>query len=296
MPALAEPGIIALSPEACEQFRRVGYLTLPAMTSPEEIATIRVRLERLFAARAGWANGDLFDYAGIDGAEVAKQPQLTGASLYDPALAQTRFHANARAVAKRLLGAHAVFCSDHAVLKPVGSDTPTPWHQDQAFWPPWGRYPSITIWMPLQDTPADAGCLRFVPGSHRQRRILPHRSMFDDPRFHALEAIGADDAQAITCPLRAGEATVHHHRTLHGAGPNRTDTPRLAYALVFGLRPLPHRLWHRLGRPPLVPHLLSRVQWLVPGWRDYSWNRGKQTARRERARRAQAEGGSYRRL
>lgn len=33
-----------------------------------------------------------------------------------------------------------------------------------------------------------------------------------------------------------GQATVHHCRTLYHAGPNRSDGPRRAYSLGFGVR------------------------------------------------------------
>jgi ectoine hydroxylase-related dioxygenase (phytanoyl-CoA dioxygenase family) len=242
-------------------FDREGYLSIPAITTAEEVAWIRERLERLFAERAGWEGGDMFDFAGTDEPELTeRQPQLLSPSKYDPALAGTLFRANATALARHLLGPDAELVFEHAMLKPVGVATPTPWHQDQAFYRAMTRYRSLTIWMPLQETPDEAGCLRFIPGSHRDR-LLQHRSIGDDPRKHGLEAVDVDETGIVSCPLPAGGATVHHYLTLHSAGPNLVRKPRLAYALAFGIR----------SALPVV-------------WVDYPWNAEKQTARDERER------------
>ena len=39
-------------------------------------------------------------------------------------------------------------------------------------------------------------------------------------------------SEAVACPVAAGEAIVHHCRTLHSAGPNKTDKPRRALVVV----------------------------------------------------------------
>jgi hypothetical protein len=258
---------LALTPELRAFFDREGYLSIPAITTVEEVAWIRERLERLLAGRAGWEHGDLFDFAGTDDPDLAeRQPQLLSPSKYDPALAGTLFRANALALARHLLGPRAELVFEHAMLKPVGAATPTPWHQDQAFYRAMTRYRSLTVWMPLQDTPDEAGCLRFIRGSHRTQ-LLRHRSIGDDPRKHGLEAIDVNETGTVICPLPAGGATVHHYLTLHSAGPNLVGQPRLAYALAFGVR----------STLPVV-------------WVDYPWNTEKQTARDERERLAMRAG------
>ena len=60
--------------------------------------------------------------------------------------------------------------------------------------------------------------------------------IFLDPRVIGLEVDnpGARAAGGAACPIPAGGATVHHSRTLHYTGPNRSDGPRRAYILTFG--------------------------------------------------------------
>jgi len=93
--------------------------------------------------------------------------------------------------------------------------------------------------MPLQRVDEANGCMRFIPGSHRNE-VLPHRTPNDDPHVHGLECYdGFDPAQAISCPLPAGGCTIHTGRTLHYAGPNHSPGPRLAYVLNFAIPPVP---------------------------------------------------------
>jgi len=224
----------SLSAEQVEQFHERGFLSVPTITTAEEVAWIRGMYDSLFDRRAGWESGDFYDFAGVDhGAAVL--PQLLEPSRYEPALKQTLFRTNAHAIAMQLLGPSAELVFEHAMMKPARTGGETPWHQDEAFFPKFTNYHSITFWMPLQHVDTRNGCLDFIPASHK-RPILPHRSIGDDPRIHGLEALGADGASKVSCPLQEGGATIHHFRTLHHAGPNLSDEPRRAYALGFGVR------------------------------------------------------------
>src|SRR5205085_8106879 len=123
---------------------------------------------------------------------------------------------------------------DHAILKPALHGVETPWHQDEAYWDPAFEYESMSIWISLQEATEENGCMWFVPGSHRLD-VLPHHSIDNNPRIHGLEVDGADVVKAIACPLPAGGCTIHHNRTLHYTGPNRSSQPRRALILGFGL-------------------------------------------------------------
>jgi ectoine hydroxylase-related dioxygenase (phytanoyl-CoA dioxygenase family) len=102
------------------------------------------------------------------------------------------------------------------------------------------EYEELSIWIPLQEATLENGCMQFVPGTHLQE-VLSHHPIGHDPRLVGLEVDEAElrSAGAVACPLPAGGATVHHSRTLHYTGPNRSDGARRAYILAFGLPPKP---------------------------------------------------------
>jgi ectoine hydroxylase-related dioxygenase (phytanoyl-CoA dioxygenase family) len=225
-----------LTPEQIEFFQRDGYLALEAITSAEEVNGLRDIYDKLFATQAGRAQGDHLDLSGTDEDDApVVLPQILNPSKYAPELAHTAFRVNAEAMAKQLLGSTAEFRGDHAIRKASHTHAPTPWHQDEAYWDPNLDYSELSIWIPLQEATLENGCMQFVPGTHRQE-VLPHHPIGNDPRIIGLEV---DDPEAhadrgIACPLPAGGATVHHSRTLHYTGPNRSDGPRRAYILTFG--------------------------------------------------------------
>jgi Phytanoyl-CoA dioxygenase (PhyH) len=252
-------------------FPNNGFMALSRITPDEDVSLIRTTLVRLFAEQVGHREGMLFDFAGTDEeGGRARLPQLLDPRNFAPELVKTEFFHNAEQLAKRLLGPRARFVADHAMLKPAWDGAETPWHQDDAFRPGDVDCTEVSIWMPLQPVDEENGCLAFIPGSHKWD-VLPHRWLSGDGRIHALEChSGFDPARATLCPLPAGGCTVHTNRTLHWAGPNRSDAPRLAYVLVFGL-PL-----QRAAHP-----------------RDHYWLADKKEPREQRRRRWMRHGGYF---
>ena len=228
---------ITLTPDQIAFYHREGYLTLPAITTAEEVAGLRATYDRLFDTQAGRAEGDHLDLSGADEDGAApKLPQILHPSKYAPQLVETAFRANALAIAAQLLGPGVEFRGDHAILKPPHTEAATPWHQDEAYWDPDKIFNELSIWIPLQEATLENGCMQFVPRTHLGD-VLPHHPIGNDPRVVGLEVDDpeARSAGSVACPIPAGGATVHHSCTLHYTGPNRSDDARRAYILAFSL-------------------------------------------------------------
>jgi ectoine hydroxylase-related dioxygenase (phytanoyl-CoA dioxygenase family) len=268
--ATEEPTVMMLDAKVGADFRENGFTILPQISTPEELAQLRSVFARLFAEHAGREEGMQYDLIGNDsGQGAAALPTIINPINYAPELRQLRFRENAAAIARQLLGPRATSSFEHVILKPARQGGATPWHQDEAYRAdPNFAYQQVSIWMPLQEATLENGCMVYVPGSHRLG-VLPHRSPGNDPRVPAIECVGGFNvADAVACPLEAGMATVHQGRTLHYAGPNRSDAPRYAYILAFEIPPEPLR---------------ER--------RDFHWNREKQAANILRKRRWRLRGG-----
>ena len=228
---------LQLSDDQIAQYGRDGFLVVPDFTTPEECAFVKGVYDRLFAERAGRDKGDQFDLAGADEeGKEAKLPQILSPHNYAPELTETLAWANAGALLRRVFGTDEIGYGDHAILKPARNGAPTPWHQDEAYWDAARRYRSLSIWLPLQDTSVEMGCMWFVPGSHKGA-IVDHRPIGGDSRVHGLEvdpALGFDFSKAVACPIPAGSVTIHDSKTLHYAAGNNTDEPRRAWILSGG--------------------------------------------------------------
>jgi len=227
---------VSLTQDECTFFWENGYLSVPGITTPEDINEIRRIYDRLFDERAGWADGNYFDLGGSsDRPEEFRVPQIQRMSDYAPELFQTQYYVNALATARQLLGAGAKHLFDHGIRKPPTGSVPTPWHQDIAFITDTNFFESLTVWMPLQPVDAVNGCMSFIPNSHRGA-ILTHRSPGGDDRINGLEAVGVDTSRAVSCPLPAGGATFHHCRTLHATTANNGTEDRRVMSWGFGIR------------------------------------------------------------
>ena len=262
--------VVLLTEEQIARFNDQGFLAIPLLTDPDDVATLRSSYDRIFAEQAGREVGDQFDLAGADDeGSQASLPQILHPAHYAPEMNRSRLLANAHALARQLLGPDATCEIAHAIFKPAGRGAETPWHQDAAYWSPDLRYRAVSIWVPLQEATEENGCMQFVPRSHLLD-VLPHRSINNDPKIHGLELLPeamGNVSGVVSCPLPAGGATFHGPYTLHHTPPNRSSIPRRALILNAGLPPEPRT------KPLLFP-----------------WADRRTTARDRRAREAEERG------
>ncbi|MDB5406162.1 MAG: Phytanoyl-CoA dioxygenase [Rhodospirillales bacterium] len=234
--AISRHDPVTLTREQIAFFRDEGFLSIPSVSTPEELRRMTELYDRMFEERVGYADGYLVDFAGDESSETMQIPQLLGPVAYRPELRDTAIWRNCEAIARQLLGPEATFRFDHALTKPANGGAPTPWHQDQAFYPRGTRYHTISFWIPLQDVAPESGCLKYVAGSNKGP-LHVHQPIRGDAGVHGLEALAVDAGSRVRyCPLPAGGAVVHHRLTLHGADTNVTPIPRRAYGIAFGLR------------------------------------------------------------
>ena len=252
-----------------ERYREDGFLAFDTGLSADTVAALRNTLRGLHDAGTGFEEGALFDAMGVDdGSEPARFPQILHPRSFAPELIGNSFFQVARGIAEQLLGSEVRFKADISLMKPAQIGDATPWHQDEAFQDPAFDYDEVSFWLALQPVNNANGCMAYFPGTHKGP-ILPHGFPGNDPRIHALECIsGFDPRDAVECPLPAGGCVIHNGRTLHGAGPNRSDEPRMAYVLIFDRVPTP-------ARAP----------------REFPWRQQHRTARAQRERDWRRHGG-----
>jgi hypothetical protein len=230
----------ALSEEQIAEFRRVGFLVLDAARiSQSDIEWCRNILMSLFDKGAGRREGRNFDISARAGANEGITPQLFRPSLYATELSGWPFRNVGLTIARQLLGPSATLAADNAVLKPSRVGGVTPWHQDEAHNDTQSYQEQITIWIAMFDTTIANGAMAFIPNSHLHG-VLLHRLNGGSKQANSIECCGDfDPNDAKACPIPAGGMTIHHGRTVHGAGPNKSDGPRLGYILNYKNPPKP---------------------------------------------------------
>jgi ectoine hydroxylase-related dioxygenase (phytanoyl-CoA dioxygenase family) len=134
---------------------------------------------------------------------------------------------------------------DQAFVKEPGTNAPTPWHNDQPYWPVRGTQ-VLTFWIALDPVTAENGALEFIKGSHRQNKWYRPWDVDDsgniirnfigdgDEDFEDLPDFGANRAayDIVSWDMQPGDALAFHALTVHGApGNTRKDLRRRGYAV-----------------------------------------------------------------
>ena len=108
-----------------------------------------------------------------------------------------------------------------------------PWHQDASYWPMAPRI-NLTAWIALGPTFPENGCLRLIPGSHKEWLDDEYRAMGEGSAFsRGLAADQIDESKAVDMIMDPGDVVFFSEATLHGSNANHSDVPRLGFSLRF---------------------------------------------------------------
>ncbi len=222
-----------------ERFKRDGYVVPSGYRLPAPVlARAKADYEKLLTDNAGVASDIMLGpHLSKRGAQGIKGGRgwLELATL--PALMD---------MAAQLMGPDIILWGTTVFGKPPHSGKATPWHQDGDYYPI-KPLETLTIWMALDDATPENGCMRFIPGSHRDRKLYSHH-WEDDPGLTinlACDEDHFDESTAEDLVLQAGQVSFHDVYMIHGSGPNRTDRRRAGF--VVRLMPASSYYDHALG-------------------------------------------------
>lgn len=116
--------------------------------------------------------------------------------------------------------------------KPAFTGKATAWHQDGDYYPI-EPLETITVWIALDDSTPENGCMQYIPGSHRERRLFPHH-WDDDPALNLRQVIDEEfspEDQARDIVLKAGQMSIHDIYLVHGSRANTSANRRAGFIL-----------------------------------------------------------------
>lgn len=135
-------------------------------------------------------------------------------------------------VAADLLGVSNVrLYHDQALFKEARGG-PTPWHQDQYYWPV-DTTNTVTMWMPLVNIQEEMGMLTFASGSHHDGQVFDKE--ISDESEDLFQKYITENEYDITRSqtMKAGDATWHYGYTIHCAPGNHSDQMRSVMTVIF---------------------------------------------------------------
>lgn len=204
-------------------YRRDGFVAGVDVFTPAEVRRIRSQIEALERDHANGAGGhSLNQFFRVNG-------QLVIPLLAD--LARTPAILDA---VEPLLGPNLLAWSVELFIKEAGSTKTVSWHQDLTYWGMGETDDEVTAWVALSDVSVEAGCMRFLPGSHIGGIVAHHDTYSADNLLsRGQEITDVDETKAVHGPLKPGQMSLHHGRCFHASSANTSNDRRIGLAIRY---------------------------------------------------------------
>lgn len=222
-----------ITPEQLAFFQHEGYLMIPQLLTAKQVSDYRKLYEDFLENRidASRYRSDLGAHADDTKAEGIKEriTQIMLPGKLKPELLEQALHQKSLIIAQALLGDDLALDFDMLIDKAPFSNTPTPWHQDCAYWIEMPDLRAVSCWVSLDRATIDNGCMWYVPGSHK----LPMRPHHPAGKGGGALACEGHEEDAVPVELNPGDCVVHQGGTLHYSRGNTTATRRRAFITNF---------------------------------------------------------------
>ncbi|MDP6596676.1 MAG: phytanoyl-CoA dioxygenase family protein [Candidatus Poribacteria bacterium] len=223
-----------------QTFQQQGYLEIPHRVIEEDhLQQLRKSYDQVFSERHGTSGQGLRNLSVTESMTDATEDEHESEMLqvmemwqkskdfqdllyYDPLLD----------IAGSLIGENIQLFHDQALYKPAKIGGAVPWHQDNGYW---RCQPAdlVSIWIALDDADQENGCMIVIPASHVDGQVSHSRAKTGDRELPALLFTDANESKAVSVPLKAGHAMVHHCLTVHQTQPNWSDRDRRAIVIHY---------------------------------------------------------------
>ena len=205
-----------LTKKQVSQYRTDGFVVPDFRLDDEALADIRAAHERLLARHPQFSDYCpavlAFDLGFMN---IARQPEILN-------------------MVEQLIGTDFALWNSSFFAKPARVGTKTPWHQDGEYWPI-RPLATCSVWIAVDPSTPENGCLRVIPGSHRRRELGKHDYNGADGLSLPLEIRQDeyDESTAQDIVLERGQISLHDVYLIHGSEPNRSGKPRRGMTLRY---------------------------------------------------------------
>jgi phytanoyl-CoA dioxygenase PhyH len=215
-----------LTEEQIAFFRTNGFIKLGHVLSPDTVRymdeTITQEVQRLNTQHLPLDKRDTYGKAFL---------QIMNIWVYSATAREIVFSERFARIAADLLEVGGVrLYHDQALYKEPGGGQ-TPWHADQYYWP-LATDRTVTVWIPLQETPLPMGPLEFSAGSNHFSRGRGLK--IGEESQQMLDASLKEQGYShVIEPFSLGDVSFHTGWLYHRAGANRTDRMRKVMTMIY---------------------------------------------------------------
>lgn len=224
-----------------ERYRRDGYLIIRSVFAREEIDAIAAAVDQVREEAA--AHGRSFRHGNLfynvapqpDGEPVVRMAQWF--SYHQPLLNAVRLDSRMAALLRPLIGGDLKQIINQLHWKAQGGGGDFAWHQDSRFRRPASAYRHlgtsyVQTGLAIDPHTPESGCMRFVPGSHRQGDLRLDASaevLGTSMSDAALLSAGLSPENVVQVELEPGDLALWSPYLVHGSGSNASDHRRRLY-------------------------------------------------------------------
>jgi hypothetical protein len=251
---------LLLSKNDVDRYRADGYIIPSYKLEPEYLKDLQNALNALIRNNPGIRPEKLVN-AHLKG---SKEGDTKGSEKF----LELAMHKPILDLVEQVMGPNIILWGCHVFCKPASEGYETPWHQDGHYWPI-RPLANCTVWVALEPSTKENGCLRIIPGSHSPKKLFDH--LHEDREDLTLNQRMADntfdETKALDLELQPGEMSMHDIYMVHGAKANTSTLRRTGIALrympassVFDRTLSPHK-----GKTGLNLDFSQRPIWLLRG-------------------------------
>lgn len=215
-----------LSSDEVRQYQSEGWVIPHFRLPAARVDSMRAALDELIARNPGVRPEKLVSahIEGDNGEGVKGSAQFLELAR-DPEIVE---------LVSGVIGDDVILWGCHVFCKPASEGYETPWHQDGHYWPI-RPLANCTVWVALEESTKQNGCLRVIPRSHEGHVLHPHlHEDRSDLTLNQRMADGVfDEADAVDLELQPGQMSLHDVYMIHGAAANTSAKRRTGVALRY---------------------------------------------------------------
>ncbi len=204
-----------LTVEQLDHYENKGYVSPVSALSSIEAKEIRDEIEKIEKNWPGALEGINRNYI----------------HLISPMLNKICLNKNILDAVESVIGKDILICGTTLFIKDPKEKGFVSFHQDAKYI---GLEPHnwVTVWVAVTDANEHNGCMRMLPGSHKQN-IKTHEQKFDEnnllTRGQTITNVRLDKTEPII--LKAGQVSLHHPLIVHGSGLNKSNDRRIGFVI-----------------------------------------------------------------
>ena len=222
-----------LPADLASRFAKDGYVAIEPLFDQAAMAKINLEVARFISEIVPKMPATRVYFE--DKSDKSSLKQIQHMFEYDLFFEDMMLNGPVQKIAEHVLGCEVRPVNMQYFNKPAGIGKATPAHQD-------GYYfhlrpcEAVTGWLALEDVDDENGCIHYVQGSHQEPDFRPHGQTGVLGFSQGITDFGtkADQANRVAFPGPAGTFLMHHAKTIHWAGANRSrERSRRALGFIY---------------------------------------------------------------